>query len=200
MQLDPIPFSHSIQLDVEMWHWVDCLATFDRTVYWYAKRGATADRQPRPSWKELELPDVSDIVNVPGAIEAEKLKYSATSGTTEIQGGFGDMSGDGQIWWQDSAVGGKLTVEVTAADGEYELTMNACRARDYGIHQLYWNGAKLGEPIDFYDPDLKWKQVKLGKVRVTGGKAVFTVECMGFNEKAVPAKMFGLDYFLLKKL
>ncbi len=200
MQLDPIPFTKSLQFDVEMWHWANCLATWDRTVYWYAKRGATADHQARPSWKELELPDISDIVNVPGAIEAEKLKYTATSGTTEIQGGFGDMSGDGQIWWQDSAVGGKLTVEVTAADGEYELTMNACRARDYGIHQLYWNGEKLGEPIDFYDPDLKWKQVKLGKVRVTGGKAVFMAECMGFNEKAVPAKMFGLDYFLLKKL
>ena len=200
MQLDPIPFSKSIQLDVEMWHWADCLSTFDRTVFWYAKSGVTVVRQSRPSWKELELPDVSDIVNVPGAIEAEKLKYAATSGTTEIQGGFGDMSGDGQIWWQDSAVGGKLTVEVTAADGEYELTMNACRARDYGIHQLYWNGSKLGDPIDFYDPDLKWQQVKLGKVRVTGGKAMFMVECRGFNEKAVPAKMFGLDYFLLKKL
>jgi hypothetical protein len=200
MKMDPIPFSKSLKFDMEMWHWADCVATWDRTVYWYGKAGAKSEGSARPSWRELELPDVKDIRVVPGALEAEKLKYSATSGTTEIQGGFGDMSGDGQIWWQDSAVGGKLTVEVIAADGEYDLTMNACRARDYGIHQLYWNGAKLGEPIDFYDPDLKWQQVKLGKVRVSGGKAIFTAECMGFNAKAVPAKMFGLDYFVLKKL
>ena len=54
--------------------------------------------------------------------------------------------------------------------------------------------------IDFYDADLNWKQVKLGKVRVTGGKALFAAECIGSNAKAVPAKMFGLDYLLLKKL
>ena len=59
--------------------------------------------------------------------------------------------------------------------------MNACRARDYGIHQLYWNGEKLGAPIDFYDPELKWQQVKLGKVRVTGGTAAFTAECGGIQ-------------------
>jgi hypothetical protein len=200
MKMDPIPFTKSLKFDLEMWHWEDCVATWDRTVYWYGKTGAKSEGSTRPSWKELELPDVKDIRVVAGAIEAEKLKYSANGGETEIQGGFGDMSGDGQIWWQDEPVGSKLTVEVPAADGEYELTINACRARDYGIHQLYWNGEKLGSPIDFYDPDLKWQQVKLGKVRVKGGKAVFTAECVGINPKAVPAKMFGLDYFLLKKL
>lgn len=200
MTMDPIPFKKSIKFDMEMWHWAECLATWDRTVYWYGQKGATAERQPRPSWKELELPEVKDIRIVPGAIEAEKFKYSATSGVTEIQGGFGDMSGDGQIWWQDSAIGGKLTVEVPSADGEFELTVNVCKARDYGIHQLYWNGEKLGEPIDFYDPDLKWVQMKLGKVRVSGGKAVLTAECVGMNAKAIPAKMFGLDYLLMKKL
>ena len=116
------------------------------------------------------------------------------------QGGFGDMSGEGQIWWQDAPVGAKLTVEVPHADGEYELTINACRARDYGIHQLYWNGEKLGAPIDFYDPSLLWKQVKLGKVKITGGKAILTAECVGANPKADPRRMFGLDYLLLKKL
>ena len=143
---------------------------------------------------------MKDVIKVPGAIEAENLKYSATNGETEIQGGFGDMSGEGQIWWTNPAVGGKLTVEVPAADGEYELTINACRARDYGIHQLYWNGEKLGDPIDFYDPDLKWKQVKLGKVKVSGGMAIFMAECIGSNPKAEPARMFGLDYLIMKKL
>ena len=200
MQMDPIPFTKSLKFDMEMWHWADCVATWDRTVYWYGAKGAMVDRQPRPSWKELELPDMVDIVRVKGAIEAENLSYSKTGGDTEIQGGFGDMSGEGQIWWQDAPVGAKLIVEVPHADGEYELTINACRARDYGIHQLYWNGEKLGDPIDFYDDSLQWKQVKLGKVRVTGGKAVLTAECVGANAKAIPRRMFGLDYLLMKKL
>ncbi len=200
MQMDPIPFTKSLKFDMEMWHWADCVATWDRTVYWYGAKGATADRQTRPSWKDLELPDMVDIIRVKGAIEAEGLKYSATAGATEIQGGFSEVSGDGQIWWQDAPVGAKLTVEVPHADGEYELTINACRARDYGIHQLYWNGEKLGEPIDFYDDSLQWKQVKLGKVRITGGKSILTAECVGANAKAVQRRMFGLDYLLLKKL
>lgn len=200
MLRDPIPFTKSIKFDLEMWHWVDCVATWDRVVYWYAKKGATANRQPRPSWKDLELPDFPDVSHYPGAIEAEKLKFTKTDGVTEIQSGFGDMSNDAQIWWRDVPVGSKLDVEVPAKDGEYELTINACMARDYGIHQLYWNGEKLGGPIDFYDPNLLWKQFKLGRVKVTGGKATFTAECTGANDKADPKRMFGLDYMLLKKL
>jgi len=200
MVRDPIPFTKSIKLDVEMWHWVDCLATWDRTVYWYAKKGATAVRQPKPSWKDLELPEFPDVSHYPGAIEGEKLTLSKTGGVTEIQSGFGDMSNDAQIWWREAPVGSKLTVEVPAKDGEYELTINACRARDYGIHQLYWNGEKLGAPIDFYDPNLLWKQIPLGRVKVTGGKGIFAAECVGMNEKAEAKYMFGLDYLLLKKL
>ncbi|MBS1702811.1 MAG: DUF2961 domain-containing protein [Armatimonadetes bacterium] len=200
MTLDPIPFTKSIKFDVEMWHWADCVATWDRVVYWYAQPGATVVRQARPSWKDLELPDVEDIVHIPGAIEGEDLKYSATGGSSEVQGAFGDMSGRGQIWWMDAPEGAKLNVEVPAADGEYELTLGACFARDYGIHQLYWNGMKLGQPVDFYDDNLQWKQVKLGRVKVTGGKAVFTAECIGANPKAEPRKMFAVDYLLLKKV
>ena len=94
----------------------------------------------------------------------------------------------------------KLTVEVPFKDGDYELTIGACMARDYGIHQLYWNGEKLGSPIDFFDGNLQWKQFKLGKVTVKGGKATLTAECMGSNPKADPRRMFGLDYLIMKKL
>lgn len=200
MTRDPIPFTSSIKLDVEMWHWNDCLATFDRTVYWYAKKGAITKGQAKPSWADLELPDFPESWRVKGAIEAEKLSFSKTGGTTEIQSGFADLSADGQIWWNDPAVGSKLNVQVPAANGTYELTINACHARDYGIHQLYWNGEKLGQPIDFYGTGVTWKQIKLGKVKVTGGKGVLTAECVGQNEKAEPRRMFGLDYLLMKKL
>lgn len=198
MAMDPIPFTKSLKFDLEMWHWADCVATWDRVVYWYGKSGSHSVQQTRPSWKDLELPDVADIIRIPGAIEGESLKYTKTGGESEIQSGFGDMSGDAQIWWMDAPVGAKLNVEVPIADGEYELTLGGCFARDYGIHQLYWNGEKLGQPIDFYDPNLQWKPVKLGKVRVTGGKAVLTAECVGANEKAEPRKMFAVDYLILK--
>ncbi len=200
MTYDPVPFKSSIKFDVELWHWADCVATWDRVAYWYGKPGSKAVQQARPSWKDLELPVVADIVRIAGAIEGEKLKYTKTGGEAEIQEGFGDMSGDGQIWWMDAPVGTKLNVEVPAADGEYELTLGGCFARDYGIHQLYWNGEKLGGPVDFYDGNLQWKQVKLGRVKVTGGKATFTAECVGSNPKAEPRKMFAVDYFILKKV
>lgn len=198
MTMDPIPFTKSLKFDLEMWHWADCISTFDRTVYWYGKLGSKAVAQARPSWKDLELPIVDTSFHVTDAIEGEKLKFTKTGGSTEIQGGFGNMSNDNQIWWIDMEPGQKLMVEVPAKDGEYELTLGGCFARDYGIHQLYWNGEKLGQPVDFYSDNLEWKPVKLGRVKVTGGKAVFTAECVGANPKSDPRKMFAVDYFVLK--
>ena len=99
-----------------------------------------------------------------------------------------ELRQDGEVQGQDGGSRGSLNHPFRNARG------------DYGIHQLYWNGEKLGDPIDFYDDSLQWKQVKLGKVRVTGGKAVLTAECVGANAKAIPRRMFGLDYLLMKKL
>lgn len=201
MRRDPIPFKKSIQFDVELWHWAETDATFDRMAYWYGKAGSEAVRQPRPSWAELELPDMEFVIpTVKGAIEGEKLNYAKSGGEVEVQEGFAETSGLGQLWWQKVEIGNELRIEVPFKDGEYDLSIHACIAKDYGIHLLYWNGQLLGGPIDFYNPELAWKLYSLGRVKVEGGKATLMVRCVGSNEKAIPARMFALDYLILKPL
>ncbi|HLO99916.1 MAG TPA: DUF2961 domain-containing protein, partial [Fimbriimonas sp.] len=179
MRRDPIPFKKSIQFDVEMWHWAATEATFDRMAYWYGKPGSAAVRQPRPTWSELQLPDMSELPSVKGAIEGEKLTHTKTGGETETQEGFAETSGMGQLWWTKVSIGDELTITVPFKDGEYDLVMNACMAKDYGIHQIYWNGEVVGSPIDFYNPEIIWKQISLGRVRIEGGKATLRVRCVG---------------------
>ena len=83
--------------------------------------------------------------------------------------------------------------------GKYHVLGHFLRARDYGVHQLAINGQKAGEPMDFYNPDVKpTKEIDLGVYDLREGDNEFSATVTGANAKAVPSYMFGLDYLLLK--
>jgi uncharacterized protein (DUF2237 family) len=64
---------------------------------------------------------------------------------------------------------------------------------------LYLDGAKLGEPIDFYNNGVvPTGPVDLGTHPLKAGEHVLKAEIIGANEKA-KGLMFGLDYLLLEK-
>lgn len=196
MIADSIPFRRSIQLDVEMWHWVDCFTTCERVAYWYATPGGGGNHDiEHRSIAKMTL--VSNAVK--GAIEGEKMKVlGATGGKPQPQGGFEQLSNGEQLWWVDVKPGDVLRVSVpVATPGRYRLIGNFCHARDYGRHRLKLDGKDLGEH-EFYGPDLKWSRTDLGIVEVRGKEAILEVTCTGINPAAVPAGMFGLDYFLLQ--
>jgi hypothetical protein len=41
--LDPIPFSHSLRFDLEIWHWTQTSIAADALLYWYARPGGRDD-------------------------------------------------------------------------------------------------------------------------------------------------------------
>ncbi len=194
---DPIPFKTGLKFDLEMWHWENVQADFDHVVFWYAKPGS---HQFKPIQKDsLTLREIAPPAPVKGAIEGEGMKIvKCTGGQTENQEGFWQISAGKQLWWQDGKVGDVLEMQFkNKTAGNYEIVANMCHAMDYGIHKISING-KEAKVIDFYG-DLTWEKASLGSFKLPAGDNTITVECVGTNVKAKPARMFGLDYILLVK-
>lgn len=196
---DPIPFRKSLKFDMENWHWTETDADFSYTAYWYSAAGGSPPgsiRHELLAVREIEMPKP-----VEGAIEGEKLTIvSVGGGETEVQGGFWQTSGDQQLWWKGASVGDRLVLRVPVPSaGRYEVIGHFCMATDYGIHQITINGKDAGAPIDFYSTGLKWEKRSLGVFDLPAGDATFQVECKGANAQALPQRMFGLDYVLLKR-
>lgn len=196
---DAIPYARSLKFNLELWHWADVWVTFARTSYWYAGPGGT---QPVDLDRPKLLPAyIEPIKPVEGAIEGEKMKIAqATGGKADVQGGFGEISRGEQLWWRNMKQGDKLVLKVPVpADGVYEIVGNFCTNQDYGIHALSIDGKSVGEPIDFWGPELKWKKIGLGTFDLKAGEVEFEAVCKGSRQGALPGCMFGLDYLILRK-
>ncbi len=79
------------------------------------------------------------------------------------------------------------------------MTVQLTKAVDYGIVQLYFDGTKLGEPIDLYnDGVIATGAIDLGEHQLTKGEHKLKIEIKGANEKAKKAYMFAIDYLKLE--
>ncbi|MBU6401396.1 MAG: DUF2961 domain-containing protein [Verrucomicrobia bacterium] len=56
--LDVIPFTKSLRFDMEIWHWRDTNVAYAATTYWYARPGATCNRQPEPDAARAPIPSM----------------------------------------------------------------------------------------------------------------------------------------------
>ena len=137
---------------------------------------------------------------VKGAVEGERLKIlSKTGGQTETQDltGYGESwSGDTHLWWTRAKPGDRLELALPVAKaGRYRVTAQLTKARDYGIVQLWLDGAKLGQPLDGYnDGVVPTGALDFGVCELTAGEHKLTLEITGANAKAVKSFMAGLDY------
>ncbi|HTQ11256.1 MAG TPA: DUF2961 domain-containing protein [Fimbriimonadaceae bacterium] len=196
--MDCIHFEKNFRFDLEMWHWADVVATYVHTIYYYEKPGGTPPKPIDP--KLLVIYDVQPPAPVKDAIEGETMQIaSKTGGTTEVQDGFWDCSGEKQLWWRDGNPGDKLDLVLPVKKaGKYKVVGHFCFAHDYGIQKLSINGGPA-KTVDFYSKDLTWKMVDLGTIDLPAGDSHFTVEIAGANDAAEKRHMFGLDYLKLEK-
>lgn len=194
--IDDMPFTSSFRFDMEIWHWAEVTADFATVAYWYAKPGAMDGFEPIRA-KDLYIHPLP-IFGVAGAIEGEELKLIESSGGVVQRQGLDDRwSRDEQVWWRDGAVGDVAKWEVRSENiGRLRLIGRFTEAVDYGIVQLYWNGERLGDPIDFYSPGLGLRTVEFGEV-VVREINVLEVRIVGTNGKAMERYMFGIDYFMV---
>ncbi len=204
---DRVPFTKSFRFDLEIWHWEDCKIGQAATVFWYGDANARTQRK-KLGRADLDLPvlPVIKVKRVPGAIEAEKLRVVASSGTVESQ----DManwkaetwSGDGQLWWRNAKPKDALTVAFDAPTaGKYRVFFAGTRAPDYGVHKLLVNGVSTGGDRDFYFARVEpTGEILLGTFELKAGENRFEARCAGRNSGAKAGNMFGFDYLRIEKL
>jgi hypothetical protein len=205
--LDALPFSESIKVDMELWHWRSTRMNYAPATFWYARPGAKWNVEPDPKTAARPVArkrsDVVEVLHVPGAIEGETLKIlEKTGGTAEIQ----DVdkfrwSGDQQLWWRDGKPGDRLVLEFSVEEaGTYRLQANLTKAVDYGIVQLAVNGQPARETFDRFAPAVAHDLLDVGRFELKKGPNQLVVEITGAHPKAVKKHMFGLDYLKLEKV
>lgn len=200
--IDRIPFNKSFKFDMELWHWNErCKVNMAVIAYWYAKEGATDGFSPiKPEDAVVKPVPVYAPPRVKGALEGEELKKVKVVGTAEPQNWAG-LSNEQHLWWhKDMKPGDTLVLSFPVEKtGKYHVVARFLRAKDYGIHQIAINGIKAGEPIDFYNPEVKpTDEIDLGVFELKQGENEFSATVVGANDKAIKSYMFGLDYILLK--
>jgi hypothetical protein len=200
--LDRIPFARDFKFDMELWHWDEkCKVNMAVTAYWYARPGA------KDTFKGIRAEEVGlrpmaayVIPRVPGAIEGETMRVVRAQGTVGPQD-WDSISAGQHLWWHaGTKPGDTLAVAFPVAKaGKYRVFGRFLRAKDYGIHQLAINGQKAGQPMDFYNPEVRaTRELDLGVFELKEGDNEFSATIVGANEKAVKSYMLGLDYLKLK--
>jgi hypothetical protein len=162
--------------------------------YLYAAAGIYADD---PATNQTQ-----DII-----YEGEQLKTIEASGgqflnqTLNPVGEF-KWSKNEQSWWRDANDGDtwKLELPVPVA-GDYDVCFDLTKARDYAIVEIYVDDKRLGEPIDLFDSNLtKTGLISLGQHHLENGNRSLVIKIVGKNEKAIPYRMVGIDYVMLRPI
>jgi len=204
--LDAIPFTASLEVNMELWHWKKTKMNYAPATFWYGRPGATCNVKPDPVSAALPIArkqdDLVDIFRIPGATEAEKLRIAErTGGRTETQTWREEIwSGGEQIWWTEAKPDDRLTFKLTGIKaGRYTVKANLTKANDYAIVTVAINGKIVNESLDLYNPEVIAEMVTLGTADLVSGDNAVQFKITGANEAAKQKYMVGVDCFVLEK-
>ena len=201
---DQVPFDQSFEGDIEKYYPNQRPTLYAATAYWYLAPGGKDPYEPVPLDQRIGYWTDVQTGKVKGALEGEALKVLGKTGGNpqeqDLAGFAGQWSNDAHLWWIDAKPGDKLDLALPVArTGEYQVAMQFTKAPDYGIAQLYLDGRKLGQPMDFFHASVVPSgEVRFGTHELSAGEHRLTVEITGANPAAVKSYMFGLDYVKLE--
>ncbi len=201
---DNIPFQTSFEGAIEKYFPNDWPTLYAAIVYWYQAAGQSDPYGEVPVEDRTDYYVKPKIFKVKDALEGESLKVlSRTGGKTQTQAmqGYGNAWSDqAHLWWTEAKPGDTLTLAVPVKKaGTYKITTQLTKAVDYGIVQLYFDGNKLGEPIDLYNNGvIATGAINLGEYQLTKGEHKLKIEIIGANEMAKKSYMFAIDYLKLE--
>ena len=199
--LDAIPFSKSLHHDMEIWNWEDTHVDYAVGSFWYARPGATSNREPQPAEAAapLHAPPPDTPRKVSGRqIECEMMKIVEQSPGLAIDKqdvstfDSGHWSGGEQLFAQSSQPGGFLTLEIPVDDSRpRKLILRATKSYDYGILRFTVNGKPAGSDYDGYAvKPTDSGPIDLGTVEPKDGKLLLRAEIVGTNPKSTGARYF----------
>lgn len=201
--LDGIPFTRSLDFDMEIIHWRDdARVNFAAATYWYAFPGAKAAAPPSPEEVARAIPAAYLPMRIAGAIECESLKVIAQSEGLEVNPQ--DMTPFGNGWSDERhllaparQIGAFAELRLPA-DAAKRLTLYATKAVDYGIVRMSVNGKTAREFDGYAEKVLPTGPLDLGVFEPRDGAFVLRAEIIGANPKTQgPKYLFGLDCVVL---
>ncbi|MFO0982310.1 MAG: glycoside hydrolase family 172 protein [Planctomycetota bacterium] len=187
---DPICFRQSLRVTIEHFGWMSADETksgkvegfdereddFATVAFWY-QRGQPKRFTAMPPLAARKLPSIDRI------IDGRQLLAHATAsgGALSLQQGY-DWTGDGQLFFaaESAAASCELWFEV-ATEELRRLVLPITRSYDFGIYQVSLDGARVGEAIDCYGPEVTVKELSLGDLRLKPGPHTIKLECVGKN-------------------
>jgi len=210
--LDGIPFSESLQFDLELWHWAKTIMNYAPMSYWYMKPGGSWNVQPDPeaAKKPVSL-HRSDLIKPKpvenGIMEGEDLRVTnVTNGNYQVQTSrqWG-WSNDAQLWWIADKDGAELTADfIMIEPGSFQVNMIFTKAIDYGNFQLSINDQPIpGSFTGYHDQsrqDVITQSANLGIVTLEEGANTLKITVKGRHPKALPRYMIGIDQLKFNKI
>ena len=202
--LDAIPFKSSLRFDMEIWDWADCKVGYSATTFWYARPGATSNREPTPLEAAKLLPEWS--VGIKDAIECEDMKVISKSDHIQIStqsAGLseGSWSNNTQLFLQCTQPGDKLELSIPVQErGRYHVLLYATKSYDYGVIRFMVNGQQ-GKDVDLWsEKPVPTGAIDLGEFDLGQGNSVLRAVVIGTNPKSTGSHyFFGMDCVVLKK-
>ena len=211
--VEPIHFEKSLRFEIEDTGWisedelkegvhpghVERNDDFATVAFWY-QIGQPKRFTTLPSAKERKLPNLDLIIE-----GKEMISSFRSSGdmAASLQKGY-DWTGEGQIFVRnnktsDSGQGAWFEVDFEVTKEEYrQLTLRTTMANDYGLYRILFNGKEVRPAIDFYNDDIKIREINLGSHTLPLGKHTLRFECVGKRGESL-GSFFGLDSVRLRE-
>lgn len=200
--LDAIPFSTSIQSDIELWHWAQTTINYAMAAFWYVKPGFKSNVKPDPEMVKkpvaMKRTDIyPPVINENGLLEGEWMEVlDAGNGTAGVQSGMQvGWSGNSQLWWRNAETGDQLKMQfISEVEGIFTVSGILTQAADYGIIRFEINGTPLQKSFNGYYPDgVKTAPFNFGIHEIHAGENTLTVTVTGKDPKAKAGNMAGID-------
>lgn len=198
--LDAIPFTSSLQFDMEMWHWNKATIHHAPVTWYYLMPGGKCHLLPDTAGvQEAVALRRSDIISPwirNGRIEGENMVYSGAShGNFEFQNipRF-NWSDDMQVFWKGGKTGDHLDLFFYSADSVItRVTAAFTLAPDYGTFRMELNGNPLPGVFNLFNESVTTREMPLGSLPLRKGRNQLRTVITGTSGHEGKA-FFGVDY------
>lgn len=205
---DPIVFNTGIKVTFEHWGWISPDENPERksmswnereddyasVAFWY-QTGEPSPQPPVPPAAERRLPNLDRVIAFARDFADPAHHGAGPAGPQSL-----DLYDGPQLLYRPAqAEGAWLEVRFKVEKKEpLRLLLNATQSYDFGRYQPFLNGVKLGEPLDFYSPQIVNTEFHLLDFWPDPGEYTLRLECTG-KHPASQGYYLGLESVRLRE-
>ena len=196
--LDAIPFTKSLQFDMELFDWSNIYLNYAPITFWYMLPGG--EKQPEPFVSDVRERVANQPADILGSgmsliVEGEAmLPNSGYAGSIELQTNFYYIWSEGmQLYWSKFKPGDSLLLSFDSeVEGAYYAKVQFTVAPDYGTFILRMNDKVITPEINLTKDQVSVVSVNLGQVNLKKGKNELLIESIALAP-GMDEGFFGID-------